>query len=127
MCKTKPTGGKGYTVGAACITSILMNNVESKENLDTGAFCTCVGAIKGHEVDITLNIDRPSPQVLGRQAYQASTRAREALEEHIQELIQLDGLREVGHNEQVEVTNPVIIARHNDKSRMVGDFTALNN
>ncbi|MBW0529181.1 hypothetical protein O181_068896 [Austropuccinia psidii MF-1] len=34
-------------------------------------------------------------------------------------------LRKVGHNEQVEVTTPVIIAWHNGKSRMVGDFRAL--
>ncbi|MBW0563172.1 hypothetical protein O181_102887 [Austropuccinia psidii MF-1] len=43
MCKTKPTKGKGYTSGASCITSILMNDVEAKVNLDTGAFCTCIG------------------------------------------------------------------------------------
>ncbi|MBW0560914.1 hypothetical protein O181_100629 [Austropuccinia psidii MF-1] len=43
MCKTKPARGKGYTAGASCITSILMNNIESKVNVDTGAFCTCVG------------------------------------------------------------------------------------
>ncbi|MBW0575455.1 hypothetical protein O181_115170 [Austropuccinia psidii MF-1] len=35
-------------------------------------------------------------------------------------------LRKVGHNEQVEVTTPVIITWHNGKSRMVGDFRALN-
>ncbi|MBW0518488.1 hypothetical protein O181_058203 [Austropuccinia psidii MF-1] len=35
-------------------------------------------------------------------------------------------LRKVGHNEQVEVTTPVIVAWHNGKSRMVGDFRALN-
>ncbi|MBW0504370.1 hypothetical protein O181_044085 [Austropuccinia psidii MF-1] len=35
-------------------------------------------------------------------------------------------LRKVGHNEQVEVTKPVIITWHNGKSRMVGDFRALN-
>ncbi|MBW0514127.1 hypothetical protein O181_053842 [Austropuccinia psidii MF-1] len=35
-------------------------------------------------------------------------------------------LRKVGHNEQVEVTTPVIIAWNNGKSRMVGDFRALN-
>ncbi|MBW0557634.1 hypothetical protein O181_097349 [Austropuccinia psidii MF-1] len=34
-------------------------------------------------------------------------------------------LRKVGHNEQVEVTTPVIITWHNGKSRMVGDFRAL--
>ncbi|MBW0556756.1 hypothetical protein O181_096471 [Austropuccinia psidii MF-1] len=35
-------------------------------------------------------------------------------------------LKKVGNNEQVEVTKPVIIAWHNGKSRMVGDFRALN-
>ncbi|MBW0539427.1 hypothetical protein O181_079142 [Austropuccinia psidii MF-1] len=85
-----------------------------------------LGAIKGHEIDITLNIDRPYPPFLGRPAYPASPRAREALEKHIQELIQLGVLRKVGHNEDVEVTTTVSIAWNNDKSRMVGDFGALN-
>ncbi|MBW0576741.1 hypothetical protein O181_116456 [Austropuccinia psidii MF-1] len=85
-----------------------------------------LGAIKGHEFDITLNIDRPYPPVLRRPAYPASPRATEALEKHIQELIQLGVLRKVGHNEEDEVTTPVIIAWNNDKSRMVGDFRALN-
>ncbi|MBW0557864.1 hypothetical protein O181_097579 [Austropuccinia psidii MF-1] len=85
-----------------------------------------LGAIKGNEVDITLNIDRPYPPVLRRPAYPASPRAREALEKNIQELIQLGVLRKVGHNEEVEVKTTVIIAWNNDKSRMVGDFTALN-
>ncbi|MBW0580540.1 hypothetical protein O181_120255, partial [Austropuccinia psidii MF-1] len=288
MCKTKPARGKGYTAGASCITSILMNDIEAKVNFNTGAFCTCVGkdylqvilpewknhllptegvqsssasnnmyplgildtnivfphpsgsirmkteivvmdnctsqhiilgnnylniygidlnkhkdryftirenkrqkfsfsnmckqisivsskkdtckeefvanqpveaqinpslstkmrhelidvlytynnafssdneplgSIKGHEVDITLNIDRTYPPVLRRPAYQASPRAREALEKHIQELSQLGVLRKVGHNKEVEVTTPVIISWHNDKSRMAGDFKALN-
>ncbi|MBW0560431.1 hypothetical protein O181_100146 [Austropuccinia psidii MF-1] len=43
MCKTKPARGKGYTAQASCITSVLMNDIEAKVNLDTGAFCTCVG------------------------------------------------------------------------------------
>ncbi|MBW0568175.1 hypothetical protein O181_107890 [Austropuccinia psidii MF-1] len=83
-------------------------------------------AIKGHEVDITLNIDRPYTPVLRRPAYPASPRAREALEKHIQELIQLGVLRKVGHSEVVEGTTPVIISWNNDKSRMVADFRALN-
>ncbi|MBW0559127.1 hypothetical protein O181_098842 [Austropuccinia psidii MF-1] len=43
MCKTKPARGEGYTAEASCITSILINDTEAKVNLDTGAFCTCVG------------------------------------------------------------------------------------
>ncbi|MBW0514579.1 hypothetical protein O181_054294 [Austropuccinia psidii MF-1] len=85
-----------------------------------------LGPIKGHEVDITLNINRPYPPVLRRPAYPASPRAREALEKHIQELIQLGVLSKLGHNEDVEVTTPVIIAWHNDESRMIGDLRALN-
>ncbi|MBW0555965.1 hypothetical protein O181_095680 [Austropuccinia psidii MF-1] len=42
-----------------------------------------LGMIKGHEVDITLNIDRPYPPVLRIPAYPASPRARKALEKHI--------------------------------------------
>ncbi|MBW0540092.1 hypothetical protein O181_079807 [Austropuccinia psidii MF-1] len=66
-----------------------------------------LGAIKGNEADVALNIDRP--------AYPASPRAREALEKHIQELIQFDVLRKVGHNEEVEVTTLVISSCNNDK------------
>ncbi|MBW0528902.1 hypothetical protein O181_068617 [Austropuccinia psidii MF-1] len=43
MCKTKPARGKGYTAGVSCITSILMNDIKAKLNLDTGALCTWVG------------------------------------------------------------------------------------
>ncbi|MBW0493550.1 hypothetical protein O181_033265 [Austropuccinia psidii MF-1] len=43
ICKNKHARGKGYTSGASCITSILMNDIEAKLNLDTGAFCTFVG------------------------------------------------------------------------------------
>ncbi|MBW0570262.1 hypothetical protein O181_109977 [Austropuccinia psidii MF-1] len=43
MCKTKPARGKGYTSGGSCITSILMNGIAAKVNLDTVAFRTCVG------------------------------------------------------------------------------------
>ncbi|MBW0546036.1 hypothetical protein O181_085751 [Austropuccinia psidii MF-1] len=85
-----------------------------------------LGAIIGHEVDIILNVEKPYPPLLRRPAYPASPRAREALEVHIKELMDLGVLRKVGHNEQVEVTTPVIITWHNGKSRMVGDFRALN-
>ncbi|MBW0549948.1 hypothetical protein O181_089663 [Austropuccinia psidii MF-1] len=78
-----------------------------------------LGTIKGHEGDITLNINRTYPPVIRRQAYPASTRSREALEKHIQELIQIGVPRKVGHNEEVEVTTPVIIAWNHDKSRII--------
>ncbi|MBW0467374.1 hypothetical protein O181_007089 [Austropuccinia psidii MF-1] len=85
-----------------------------------------LGSIKGNEVDINVDIERKYPPVLRRTAYPASHRDREPLEKHIQEFIQLGVLRKVGHNEEVEVTNPVIISCNNDKTRMVGDFKELN-
>ncbi|MBW0512331.1 hypothetical protein O181_052046 [Austropuccinia psidii MF-1] len=66
-------------------------------------------AIKGHEVDMIINAQGPNPPILGRPAYPPSPSAREALKTHINELMKLGVLRKVGHNEQVEVTTPVII------------------
>ncbi|MBW0494650.1 hypothetical protein O181_034365 [Austropuccinia psidii MF-1] len=43
MCNTKLSRGKGSNSGLSCITSILMNDVEAKVNLDTGAFCPFIG------------------------------------------------------------------------------------
>ncbi|MBW0587557.1 hypothetical protein O181_127272 [Austropuccinia psidii MF-1] len=73
-----------------------------------------------------LNVERPYPLLLRRPAYPASPRAREALESHINELMKLGVLRKFGHNEEVEVTTPVIITWHNKKIRMFGYFRAFN-
>ncbi|MBW0574685.1 hypothetical protein O181_114400 [Austropuccinia psidii MF-1] len=85
-----------------------------------------LGAIIGHEVDLILNLEKPYPPLLRLPAYPDIPRAKKALEVHIKELIDPRVLRKVGHNEQVEVTEPVIITWHNGKSMMVGDLRALN-
>ncbi|MBW0521874.1 hypothetical protein O181_061589 [Austropuccinia psidii MF-1] len=85
-----------------------------------------LGEIIGHEVDITFNIKRPYPPLFRRPAYPANPKSREALEMHIPEPLNLGVIRKVGHNEEVEIPTPIIVAWHNGKSRMVGDFRALN-
>ncbi|MBW0470594.1 hypothetical protein O181_010309 [Austropuccinia psidii MF-1] len=80
----------------------------------------------GHEVEIILNIERPYPPLLRRPAYPENPKSRKALELNIKELLYLGVIRNVGHNEEVEITTPVIVAWKNGKSRMVGDLTALN-
>ncbi|MBW0486710.1 hypothetical protein O181_026425 [Austropuccinia psidii MF-1] len=85
-----------------------------------------LGAIIGHEVDIILNIKRHYSPLLRRPAYPEIPKSREALEIHIKEPLDLGVIRKVGHNEEVEITTPVIVAWHNGKSRIVGDFRALN-
>ncbi|MBW0554445.1 hypothetical protein O181_094160 [Austropuccinia psidii MF-1] len=70
--------------------------------------------------------DQPYPQLLRRRAYPESPKSREALETNIKEPLDLCVMRNLGHNEQLEITTPVIVAWHNGKSRMVGCFRALN-
>ncbi|MBW0570659.1 hypothetical protein O181_110374, partial [Austropuccinia psidii MF-1] len=118
LYRTKPEKGMGYTAGKSSISIVMVENQEAKVKLDTGAYCSCVeplGAIIGHEVDIILNVEKPYPALSRRPAYPDSPRAREAIEVHNKELMDLGVLRKVGHNEQVEVTTPVIIAWHNGK------------
>ncbi|MBW0558346.1 hypothetical protein O181_098061 [Austropuccinia psidii MF-1] len=78
------------------------------------------------DIDIILNIERPYPPFPRRPAYPESPKSREALEIHIKELLYLGVIGKVGHNEEVKITTPVVVAWHNEKSRMVGDFRALN-
>ncbi|MBW0565238.1 hypothetical protein O181_104953 [Austropuccinia psidii MF-1] len=85
-----------------------------------------LGPIIGHKADIILNIERPYPPLLRRHAYTASPKSREALEIQIKELLDLGVIIKVDHNEEVEMTTPVIVEWHNGKYRMVGDFRALN-
>ncbi|MBW0569218.1 hypothetical protein O181_108933 [Austropuccinia psidii MF-1] len=41
--RTKPEKGMGYTDGNSSISFIMVGNQDAKVNLDTGAYCTCVG------------------------------------------------------------------------------------
>ncbi|MBW0532740.1 hypothetical protein O181_072455 [Austropuccinia psidii MF-1] len=105
------------------------NELSSLLYFHKGAFASDkepLGAIMGHEVYLILNIERPYPPLLRRPAYPESPKSREALETHIKELLDLGVIRKVGHNEKVEITTLVILAWHNGKFRMVGDFRALN-
>ncbi|MBW0472864.1 hypothetical protein O181_012579 [Austropuccinia psidii MF-1] len=85
-----------------------------------------LGEIIGHEADIILNIERPYPPILRRPSYTESPKSRKSLEIHIKETLDLGVISKVGHNEEVEITTPVIVGWHDGKSRMVGDFRALN-
>ncbi|MBW0586005.1 hypothetical protein O181_125720 [Austropuccinia psidii MF-1] len=71
-----------------------------------------LGEIFGHEAEIILDIARPYPPLLRRPAYPASPKFRESLELHIKELLDLGLIRKVGHNEEVEITTPVIMEWH---------------
>ncbi|MBW0528213.1 hypothetical protein O181_067928 [Austropuccinia psidii MF-1] len=86
-----------------------------------------LGKIKGHDIELYLDVERPYPPMLRRPPYPASLETRKEIEKHINELLDMDFMRKIGHNEIVEVTTPVLITWHNGKSRLCGDFRALNN
>ncbi|MBW0505028.1 hypothetical protein O181_044743 [Austropuccinia psidii MF-1] len=43
LYRTKTSKGMGYTAGKSSISIVMVGNQEAKVNLDTGAYCTCVG------------------------------------------------------------------------------------
>ncbi|KAG0142865.1 hypothetical protein CROQUDRAFT_49639, partial [Cronartium quercuum f. sp. fusiforme G11] len=77
-----------------------------------------LGEIKNHPVHVKLNVEKPYPPILKKNAYPASPRNRVEIEKHIDELLKMKVIRKVGEDEAVEITTPVIIAWHNEKSRL---------
>ncbi|MBW0586718.1 hypothetical protein O181_126433, partial [Austropuccinia psidii MF-1] len=65
--------------------------------------------------------------MISRPPYPASLETRKEIKKHINELQDMDVIRKIGHNEIVEITTPVIMTWHDGKSRLCGDFRALNN
>ncbi|MBW0486754.1 hypothetical protein O181_026469 [Austropuccinia psidii MF-1] len=74
-----------------------------------------------------MDVERPYPPMLRRPPYPASLQTRKEIEKHINELLDMDVIRKIGHNKIVEITTPVLITWHDGKYRLCGDFRALNN
>ncbi|MBW0465110.1 hypothetical protein O181_004825 [Austropuccinia psidii MF-1] len=64
--------------------------------------------------------------MLRRPPYPESLETRKKIEKHINELLDMDVIRKVGHNEIVEITTAFLITWHDGKSRLRGDLRALN-
>ncbi|MBW0501203.1 hypothetical protein O181_040918 [Austropuccinia psidii MF-1] len=86
-----------------------------------------LGKIRGHDIELYLDVERPYPLMLRKPLYPESLDTRKEIEKHINELLDGDVIRKIGHNEIVEITTPVLITWHDGKSRLCGDFRALNN
>ncbi|MBW0568117.1 hypothetical protein O181_107832 [Austropuccinia psidii MF-1] len=83
--------------------------------------------IKGHDIELYLDVERHYPPMLRKPPYPASLETRKEIEKHINEFLDMDVIRKIRHNEIVEITTPVLITWHDGKSRLCGDFRALNN
>ncbi|MBW0486739.1 hypothetical protein O181_026454 [Austropuccinia psidii MF-1] len=86
-----------------------------------------LGKVRGHAIQLYLDVGRTDPPILRRTEYPESLETRKEIEKHINELLDIDLIRKIGHNEIVEITTPVLITWHDSKSRLCGDFRALNN
>ncbi|MBW0493548.1 hypothetical protein O181_033263 [Austropuccinia psidii MF-1] len=66
-----------------------------------------LGKIRGHDIELYLDVERPYPPMLRRPPYPE--------------------ILKIGHNEIVEITTPVLITWHYGKSRICGDLRGQNN
>ncbi|MBW0554174.1 hypothetical protein O181_093889 [Austropuccinia psidii MF-1] len=65
--------------------------------------------------------------MLRRPPYPEILETREEIGKHINELLDMDVIRKIGNNKIVEIATPVLITWNDGKSRLCGDFRALNN
>ncbi|MBW0555072.1 hypothetical protein O181_094787 [Austropuccinia psidii MF-1] len=85
------------------------------------------GKIRGHDIGLYLDVERPYLPMLRRPPYPASRETRKEIEKDINELLDMDVIRKIGDNEIVEITSPFLITCNDGKSMLCGDFRALNN
>ncbi|MBW0557507.1 hypothetical protein O181_097222 [Austropuccinia psidii MF-1] len=57
-----------------------------------------LGKIKGHDIELYLDVERPYPPMLRRPPYPESLETRKEIEKHINELLDMDVIRKIGHN-----------------------------
>ncbi|MBW0586431.1 hypothetical protein O181_126146 [Austropuccinia psidii MF-1] len=71
--------------------------------------------IKGHDIELYLDVERRYPPMLRRPPYPAGLETRKEIEKDINELLGMDVIRKIGHNEMMEITTPVLITWHDNK------------
>ncbi|MBW0461931.1 hypothetical protein O181_001646 [Austropuccinia psidii MF-1] len=86
-----------------------------------------LGKIRGHNIELYLDVERPYPPMLKRTPYPECLETGKEIEKHINELPDKNVIRKMGHNEIVEINTPVLITWNDGKFRLCGDLRALNN
>ncbi|MBW0475151.1 hypothetical protein O181_014866 [Austropuccinia psidii MF-1] len=86
-----------------------------------------LGKIRGDDIELYLHVERPYPPILRRPPFPEGLETRKEIEKHINELLDMDVIRSIGHNEIVEITTAVLITWHYGKYRLCVVFSALNN
>ncbi|MBW0505689.1 hypothetical protein O181_045404 [Austropuccinia psidii MF-1] len=65
-----------------------------------------LGKIRGHDIELYPDVERPYPHMLRRPPYPESLETRKEIEKHINELLEMDVIRRIRHNKIVEITTP---------------------
>ncbi|MBW0472383.1 hypothetical protein O181_012098 [Austropuccinia psidii MF-1] len=86
-----------------------------------------LGNIRGHDIELYLDVERNYTPMMRRPPYPKSLETRKEIEKHFKELPEMDVIRKIGNNGIVEITTPVLITWHDGKYRLCGDLRALNN
>ncbi|MBW0564711.1 hypothetical protein O181_104426 [Austropuccinia psidii MF-1] len=60
-----------------------------------------LGKIRGHDIELYIDVEIPYPPILKRPLYQESLETRKEIEHHINGLLDMDVIRKIGHNEIV--------------------------
>ncbi|MBW0486444.1 hypothetical protein O181_026159 [Austropuccinia psidii MF-1] len=81
-----------------------------------------LGKIRRHDIELYLDVERPYSPILRGPPDPESLETRKEMKKHLKEPLDLDFIRNIGHNEIVEVTTPVLITWHDVLSRLCGDF-----
>ncbi|MBW0482365.1 hypothetical protein O181_022080 [Austropuccinia psidii MF-1] len=56
-----------------------------------------LGKIRGHDIELYLDMERPYPPMLRRPPYSGSLETRKEIEKPINELLDMDVIRKIGH------------------------------
>ncbi|MBW0536756.1 hypothetical protein O181_076471 [Austropuccinia psidii MF-1] len=57
-----------------------------------------LGKIRVHDIELYLDVERPYPHMLRRPPYPESLETRKEIEKHINELLETNFIRKIGHN-----------------------------
>ncbi|MBW0485843.1 hypothetical protein O181_025558 [Austropuccinia psidii MF-1] len=60
-----------------------------------------LGKIRGHDIELYLDVERPYPPMIRRPPYPESLQTRKKIEKHINELLDMVVIRKIGQNEIV--------------------------
>ncbi|MBW0469139.1 hypothetical protein O181_008854 [Austropuccinia psidii MF-1] len=65
--------------------------------------------MRGHYIEPYLDVERPYPPMLRRPPYPEILETRKEIEKNINQLLDMDVIRKITHNEIVEISTTVLI------------------